>query len=217
MAENVVELPRDTAPMRRDATPSREVDWLDGRTRWAKRLKVLKAAYAADLGGDEKLSEMQRSLVQRAATLSVELEAAESEFAAGGKADADRLQSYRQSSSELRRLLESLGAKRPDTSRTPAYTWSTSDGDGVIVTAADGYAGRFGSVDMPGRYDLARRIAYAINQGVRDGKPLPPLIALIGVEVGMVALQPGQTLPDINEMAADISADAGSEDSNADD
>lgn len=214
MAENVVELPRDTAPMRRDATPSREVSWLDGRTRWSKRLKALKAAYAADLGGDEKLTEMQRSLVQRAATLSVELEAAEAEFAAGGKADADRLASYRQSSSELRRLLDALGAKRPDSSRTPAYTWSASDGDGVMVTSADG---RFGSVDVPGRYDLARRIVHAINQGVRDGKPLPPLVALIGVEVGMVTLQPGEMLPDVNEMADAIPANATTEDTtNAD-
>lgn len=186
---------------------------IDGRGRWAKRLKALRTAYATDLGGDDALTEMQRSLVQRAATLSVELEAAEAEFAAGGKADAGRLADYRQSSSELRRLLDALGAKRPDSSRTPAYTWSASDGDGVMVTSADG---RFGSVDMPGRYDLARRIAHAINQGVRDGKPLPPLVALIGVEVGMVTLQPGEKLPDIHEMADAIPA-ATTEDTNADD
>lgn len=179
---------------------------IDGRGRWAKRVKALKAEYTRDLGDDNAITAAQRSLVARAAVLTCELEAAEAEFAEGGKADADRLQSYRQSSSELRRLLDALGAKRADSSRTPAYTWSASDG--VMVTGADGYAGRFGSVDMPGRYDLARRIAHAINQGVRDGKPLPPLVALIGVEVGMVTLQPGERLPDVNEMADAIPANA---------
>lgn len=182
---------------------------IDGRGRWAKRVKALKAEYTRDLGDDNAITAAQRSLVARAAVLTCELEAAEAEFAEGGKADADRLQSYRQSSSELRRLLDALGAKRADSSRTPANFPAMSFGEGITLSAP----GPNGEprVLTPNEIEVARRLIFAINQSVENSRPMHPALAAIAVGLGLASLPPGQTLPDI---ATD---DTTTEDTNADD
>ena len=46
---------------------------VDGRSVWVRRLRDLMALHIADLGGDTAISEAERSIVRRAATLTVEL------------------------------------------------------------------------------------------------------------------------------------------------
>jgi len=169
---------------------------IDGRGRWAKRVKALKAEYSRDLGDDNAITAAQRSLVARAAVLTCELEAAEAEFAEGGKADADRLQSYRQSSSELRRLLESLGAKRADSSRTPANFPAMSFGEGITLSAP-GPNGESRSLTPEG-IEVARRLFFAINQSVENSRPMRPALAVIAIDLGLASLPAGQTLPVID-------------------
>jgi hypothetical protein len=66
----------------------------------------------ADLGGDDNCSEAERSIVRRAATLTVELELLELKFAkAGGGAQPTDLDLYQRTAGNLRRLLESIGVR----------------------------------------------------------------------------------------------------------
>ncbi|WP_192355526.1 hypothetical protein [Mesorhizobium mediterraneum] len=81
----------------------------DGRSTWVRRLRDLIAAHEEDLGGTESLTQAQRSIVRRAATLSVELERLEASFAMAGLISAQDLDAYQRASNSLRRLLESLG------------------------------------------------------------------------------------------------------------
>ena len=81
----------------------------DGRTKWARRLKDLIDDYSSDCGDTGDLTHARRALIRRAATLTVELEMKESDFANAGKADASDLKTYQTASNSLRRLLESAG------------------------------------------------------------------------------------------------------------
>lgn len=99
---------------------------VDGRGRWARRFRDLLFSYAKDLGGDEVLTEMQRSMIRRASALTCELERAEVSFATAGKADGDALSAYQTTAGQLRRILESLGLNRPDPKAKP--TGKTIDG-----------------------------------------------------------------------------------------
>lgn len=81
----------------------------DGRTKWARRLKDLIDRYSADIiEPNETLSEATRSLIRRAAVLTLELERAEEGFAGKDEVDAKDLESYQTSVNSLRRLLETL-------------------------------------------------------------------------------------------------------------
>ncbi|WP_020187728.1 hypothetical protein [Methylopila sp. 73B] len=94
---------------------------VDGRTLWARRLRDLLAIYASDLGGAENMTEAEKSLVRRAATLSVELELLEQRFAASGKgASAPDLDLYGRMTNTLRRLLECTGLERRARDVTPS-------------------------------------------------------------------------------------------------
>src|SRR4051794_30071044 len=74
---------------------------VDGRSLWVRRLRDLMALHLADLGGDEA----EKSIVRRVATLTVELERMEVQFATAGAADADALDLYSRTAGNLRRLL----------------------------------------------------------------------------------------------------------------
>jgi hypothetical protein len=65
--------------------------------------------HASDIGGEGSLSEAQRSLIRRAATIETELERFEGQLAIGHSVDID---AYGRSAGQLRRILESLGLKR---------------------------------------------------------------------------------------------------------
>ena len=80
---------------------------VDGRSMMARRFREITAGIESDLGGD--LTEAQRHLVARAATLACWCEERESELAQGGDFDASQ---YATISNALRRLLSDLGLER---------------------------------------------------------------------------------------------------------
>jgi hypothetical protein len=86
---------------------------------WARRLRDLIEQHVADLGGNEAVSAAERSIVRRAATLTVELERMEAAFALAGAASPQDLDLYQRTAGNLRRLLESLGLQRRARDVTP--------------------------------------------------------------------------------------------------
>ena len=91
----------------------------DGRSAWARRLRDLIQMHLSDLGGEAAVSEAEKSIIRRAATLTVELERLEARFAQAGEASADDLDLYQRAAGNLRRLLEAVGLKRRPRDVTP--------------------------------------------------------------------------------------------------
>ncbi len=87
---------------------------VDGRTTAARRFKEIIATLSADLGGD--LTEAQKAIAARAATLAVWCEQAETDFANGMAFD---VQTYATSANAMRRLLADLGLERRSKDITP--------------------------------------------------------------------------------------------------
>lgn len=92
---------------------------LDGRTVWARRMRDLIELHTADLGGESEISEAERSLIRRAATLATELERLEAQFAAAGAADPETLDLYGRQAGTLKRILEGIGLRRRPRDVTP--------------------------------------------------------------------------------------------------
>lgn len=96
---------------------------VDGRTLWARRYKDVLALHASDLGGAEAMSEAEKAIVRRAATLVVELERLEARFATADKAPSERdLDLYSRLAGGLRRLLETVGLHRRPRDVAPTIT-----------------------------------------------------------------------------------------------
>jgi hypothetical protein len=95
---------------------------VDGRTAWARRLRDVMELHINDLGGSSVVSEAERSIVRRAAALTVELERLEASFAVAGGASGDDLDLYQRTAGNLRRLLESVGLERRARDITPSLT-----------------------------------------------------------------------------------------------
>ena len=93
---------------------------VDGRSTWVRRLRDLMGLHLADLGGSDHVSEAERSIIRRAACLTVELERLELRFATAGQADPIDLELYQRTANSLRRLLEAVGIKRVPRDVTPA-------------------------------------------------------------------------------------------------
>lgn len=91
---------------------------VDGRSAWVRRARDVLEAHIADLGGDCAISEAERSIVRRAATLTTELERIEALFATG-EADDEALGRYVTGANALRRLLETVGLRRRPRNVTP--------------------------------------------------------------------------------------------------
>jgi hypothetical protein len=89
----------------------------DGRSATARRFQDLYEDIASDLGGLDILSEAERQLVRRAATLSAESERQEAEWANGRPFD---LAAYSVTANCLRRLFETLGLRRVSRDVTPS-------------------------------------------------------------------------------------------------
>jgi hypothetical protein len=85
---------------------------IDGRGAWARRLRDVLSAHLSDMGGADNVSEAERSLLRRAAILTVELETMEFSFAKSDGTDAEMLDLYQRTASSLRRILESVGLGR---------------------------------------------------------------------------------------------------------
>jgi hypothetical protein len=75
--------------------------------------------HLSDLGGDAAVSEAERSIIRRCATLTVELERMEAVFAVTGEAQPDQLDLYQRTAGSLRRLLEAVGLERRAKNVTP--------------------------------------------------------------------------------------------------
>jgi hypothetical protein len=90
----------------------------DNRSAWARRLRDVLELHVADLGGADAISEAERSIVRRAAVLTVELERLESAFAEGKGTPSD-LDLYQRTAGNLRRLLEAVGLERRTRDVTP--------------------------------------------------------------------------------------------------
>ncbi len=88
----------------------------DGNSPWTRRYKDLIHEHADDLGGADHLSQAQLSLIRRAATISVQLEAMEGLLSQGADADMDL---FGRLSGHLRRIFESLGIDRRKKDITP--------------------------------------------------------------------------------------------------
>ncbi len=134
---------------------------IDGRSVWARRLRDLIEIYS---DGVRNLSGSKQSLIRRAATLTIELERTEAEFAEGDKADAAALSSYQTTSNSLRRLLEAVDIrvgheKRPifseptDTRQmaravVQVLSEAVPDGASVAVAAPGEHVARFKDPDL---------------------------------------------------------------------
>lgn len=85
---------------------------LDGRSSIARRYKELLADFIADLGGDHgNLSAAQHTLARRCATLTLEAERFELDFATGTP-KPNELEAYLRVVGVLKRLFESVGINR---------------------------------------------------------------------------------------------------------
>jgi hypothetical protein len=91
---------------------SRLLEGIDGRSTWVRRLRDLIALHLSDLGGEDAVSEAERSIIRRVATLTVELERMEAGFAVAGEALPEQIDLYQRTANSLRRLLESIGLER---------------------------------------------------------------------------------------------------------
>jgi len=85
---------------------------VDGRSTWVRRLRDLISLHLSDLGGEDAVSEAERSIIRRVATLTVELERMEASFALAGEAQPEQLDLYQRTAGNLRRLLETVGLER---------------------------------------------------------------------------------------------------------
>jgi hypothetical protein len=93
---------------------------VDHRSAWARRLRDVIVAHVSDMGGPDSTSTAERSIIRRAATLTVELERMESIFSAAGEASADAIDLYSRLAGNHRRLLEAVGLQRRSRDITPS-------------------------------------------------------------------------------------------------
>src|SRR5690242_8041478 len=101
--------PADCPPVARRKHPgksgvtngSRLLPGVDGRSPWVRRCKDIIASHLSDLGGADNTSAAERSIVRRAAVLTIELERLEAKFALAGEADVADLDLYQRTAGNL--------------------------------------------------------------------------------------------------------------------
>jgi hypothetical protein len=84
---------------------------------WSRRFRDLLAEIVSDLGGPDHLSEGQRQLARRCATIALECERLEGQAVAGQSIDLDL---YGQMTDRLGRAFQRLGLKRVKRDITPS-------------------------------------------------------------------------------------------------
>jgi hypothetical protein len=87
-----------------------------GDTAWSRRFRDVLAQIVSDLGGADLLSEGQRQLARRCATISIQCERMEGEAAKGNEIDLD---TYGTLTDRLGRCFQRLGLKRTAHDVTP--------------------------------------------------------------------------------------------------
>lgn len=120
--------PRGRSRVTNGKTPFVEAD---GRGPWARRWRDVVAEITSDLGGADLLSEGQRQLARRAATISIACERMEGEAAVGNKID---LEEYGRLTDRLGRAFHRLGLERRAWDVTPTL------GDYLARAAEEGGA-----------------------------------------------------------------------------
>ena len=85
---------------------------IDGRSVWARRCRDVIDLHISDLGGADNVSEAEKSIIRRCATITTELEHLEFLFATNGEATPEQLMLYQTCANSLRRLLEAIGLQR---------------------------------------------------------------------------------------------------------
>jgi len=117
-----------------------------GDTKWARRFRDVLAEIVSDLGGADQLSEGQRQLARRAATISLECERLEARAVTGEAIDLDV---YGQLTDRLGRTFGRLGLKRVATDVTPTLAEYLADRypGGRSREVSDGPEGDFGGGD----------------------------------------------------------------------
>jgi hypothetical protein len=89
---------------------------IDGRSIWARRLRDVLQLHLDDLGGEDAVSEAERSLLRRAAVLTTECEFLEAKIAQAhneGRSPPERdMDLYLRCAGVLKRLLETVGLRR---------------------------------------------------------------------------------------------------------
>lgn len=98
---------------------SKMVAGLDGRSAEARRFRDLQISYATDLGGPDKLTEAQRTLIAQAATLQIQAERVQAEVLRGGNINVEQLTRLANSAT---RILTRLGLKRERPDTTPSLS-----------------------------------------------------------------------------------------------
>lgn len=88
-----------------------------GDTAWSRRFRDVLEAIVSDLGGADRLSEGQRQLARRCATIALECERLEARAVAGEQID---LECYGQLTDRLGRTFGRLGLKRVANDTTPS-------------------------------------------------------------------------------------------------
>src|SRR3974390_2073476 len=84
--------PKD--PQRSAIANGKLLPGIDQRNTWVRRARELIADHISDCGGEDNTSTAERSIIRRAAVLTVELERLELKFAQAGEASADDLDLY---------------------------------------------------------------------------------------------------------------------------
>jgi hypothetical protein len=80
---------------------------------WSRRWSDLIRLFVAELGGDNSVSQAERSLVRRIATMQVACEKLEQEFANNTESTpVTKLDQYQRLANSLRRMLITIGIKR---------------------------------------------------------------------------------------------------------
>jgi hypothetical protein len=92
------------------------IDDLDKRTKTYKRYESIRRSVLSDRGGEQNVSEVQRQLISKFATLALQLELQEAAALAGEPIDVDL---FGRCAGHLRRLAESLGVDRVPRNITP--------------------------------------------------------------------------------------------------
>jgi hypothetical protein len=101
---------------------TRLVHGADGRSLWIKRAKEIIEETLQDCGGVLNTSSMERSLIKRSATLTVEMERLERKFALAGEATVEDLDLYQRCCGNLRRIFEAIGLDRRFIEDTPTLS-----------------------------------------------------------------------------------------------
>jgi hypothetical protein len=84
----------------------------DGNSEWTRRYRDLIGLHASDRGGAELLSEGQKQLIRRIATLELQCEVYEATMSRGEDLSLQHWDMYNRLAGNLRRLLETLGVER---------------------------------------------------------------------------------------------------------